>query len=128
MRNISQLPQLRLPLKNRLSSLLDFLKVLPKNISDQLNIIKCIGVTEEMSPAEQSKLRIFNQLNFFQFITGIIVPVAGLLNASKFPITGWIVICLPALVSILVLVLNHYRRHELALLTYFVLYPFFICI
>ena len=106
---------------------------LPQDISRTtyltfLSKVKNIGVTADMNSVEKSKLGIFNHLNFFQFITGIIVPVIGLIQADKFPIGGWIIVCLPALVSIFVLVLNSYHKHELALLTYFVLYPFFICI
>ncbi|MDP4264013.1 MAG: HAMP domain-containing sensor histidine kinase [Bacteroidota bacterium] len=127
MRYVSQLLQVRLPLKPRFSGLGDFIKVLPKKLLVFLNRIKYIGVTGEMSPIEKSKLGIFNSLNFFQFITGIVVPVMGLISAQKFPASGWIIVCLPALVSVFVLVLNYCHKHELALLTYFVLYPFFIC-
>ena len=118
--------------RNRLiglaDSLKDSLKIFPKNIFSFLAQVKNIGVTTDMNSVEKSKLGIFNHLNFFQFITGILVPIIGLLQAERFPVGGWIIVCLPALVSVLVLVLNHYQKHELALLTYFVLYPFFICI
>jgi signal transduction histidine kinase len=127
MRYVSQLLHLRRQQKIRLNGLADFLKVLPKNLFGFLHKVKNIGVTSDMNAVEKSKLGIFNHLNFFQFITGILVPVIGLLQADKFPVGGWIIICLPALVSVLVLVLNSYHKHELALLTYFVLYPFFIC-
>ena len=128
MRYVLQLLHQSRQYRIRLTGLSDFLKLFPRNVFSFLNNIKGIGVTAEMSSVEKSKLGIFNHLNFFQFITGILVPVIGLVQADKFPITGWITICLPALVSVLVLVLNYYQKHELALLTYFVLYPFFICI
>jgi two-component system sensor histidine kinase/response regulator len=123
-----QLFQLPHPPKIRLSGMVDFLKQLPKNLLVILDKIKCIGMTEGMSTQEKSKLGIFNQLNFFQFITGIIVPVVGLFNAHKFPVFGWLVVCMPALVSIGVLVLNRYHHHQSALLAYFIFYPLFICI
>jgi signal transduction histidine kinase len=127
MRYLSPLLQLRRQQKIRLSGLADFFKVIAKNLLSLLYRVKNIGVTADMNSVEKSKLGIFNHLNFFQFITGIIVPVIGLLGATKFPVSGWIIICLPALVSIVVLVLNAYHKHELALLTYFALYPLFIC-
>lgn len=127
MRYVPQLLQVRLPIKTRFSGLAGLLKIFPKRVSVSLLKIKYIGVTAGMSPIEKSKLGIFNSLNFFQFITGILVPCIGLIGAQKFPASGWIIVCLPALVSVLVLILNYYHKHELALLTYFVLYPFFIC-
>jgi signal transduction histidine kinase len=127
MRYVSQFLHHRRQLRIRLPRLIDSFKAVSKNIFGFLNGIKNIGVTAEMSSVEKSKLGIFNHLNFFQFITGILVPVIGLLHAERFPVSGWIIVCLPALVSVLVLVLNNYHKHELALLTYFVLYPFFIC-
>lgn len=124
MRYVSQFLHLQRQQKIKFAAIFDSIN---KNVFGFLTTIKNIGITADMSSVEKSKLGIFNQLNFFQFVTGILVPVLGLLRADKFPLGGWIIVCLPALVSILVLVLNHYRKHDLALLTYFVLYPFFIC-
>ncbi|MBL7741359.1 MAG: HAMP domain-containing histidine kinase [Chitinophagaceae bacterium] len=125
---VSQLFQLRRPPKIRLVSPTDLLKQSPKHVLNILDRIKNIGITPGMTLQERSKLGIFNHLNFFQFITGIIVPVVGLLNAHRFPASGWLIVCMPALVSIGVLILNSYRLHQLALLAYFVLYPLFICV
>lgn len=124
----TQLFQLRRPPKIRFTDLVDFLKQIPKRLLFVLQKIKCIGITSDMTAQERSKLGIFNHLNFFQFITGIIVPVAGLFNAHKFPVFGWLIVCLPALVSVAVLVMNAYHKHQTALLTYFIFYPLFICI
>jgi hypothetical protein len=44
------------------------------------------------------------------------------------PSGAWIVACLPALVSVLVLYLNKKHKHEAALISYFMLYPFVTCI
>ena len=131
MRYVSQLLQPNGQLRIRLTGLAESMRLSSRNVFnnvfDFLHTVKNLGVTADMSSVEKSKLGIFNHLNFFQFITGILVPVIGLLQADKFPVSGWIIICLPALVSVLVLVLNNYHKHELALLTYFILYPFFIC-
>jgi two-component system, sensor histidine kinase and response regulator len=89
-----------------------------------LGNIKATGVTPDMDEYEKRKLGIFNQLNFFQLVTGIIVPVAGLMNNQKLPALAWLVASMPAFVPILVLWLNSRRQNDIALITYFVLYPF----
>ena len=127
MRYATQLSHLRRQQRIKLSGLTDFLKVLPKNIFNLLHQVKNIGVTANISAGEKSKLSVFNSLNFFQVITGLMVPVIGFFHADKFPLIGWLVACLPALVSISVLVLNSKYRQQLALLVYFVFYPLFIC-
>jgi signal transduction histidine kinase len=88
-----------------------------------LERIKAIGSTGNMDDYEKRKLGIFNQLNFFQLITGIIIPIAGAISNRRFPLIAWIVASLPALISIVVLVLNARRRYDLAQITYFVCYP-----
>lgn len=93
-----------------------------------LNRVKSIGFSDDMEEYEQRKLGIFNLLNFFQLITGIIIPVAGLLNDKDLPANAWIVACQPALVSALALIMNKLRKHEAALLAYFILYPFATCV
>src|SRR5258707_10332657 len=84
-----------------------------------LERIKSIGSTGSMDDYEKRKLGIFNQLNFFQLITGIIIPIAGAISNRRFPLAAWIVASLPPLISILVLVLNARRRYDLAQITYF---------
>ncbi|HEX2608188.1 MAG TPA: HAMP domain-containing sensor histidine kinase, partial [Flavisolibacter sp.] len=90
--------------------------------------IKRIGSTSTMDDYERRKLGIFNQLNFFQLLTGLFIPVLGLFHHDKLPVSAWIFACLPGLTSILVMTLNHYRKFEIALLSYFILYPFFTCV
>src|ERR1700722_7563213 len=88
-----------------------------------LEKIKGIGFTANIDDYEKRKLGIFNQLNFFQLLTGIVIPVAGLIRNHQFPMMAWVVACLPAIVSILVLVLNARREYYLAQIAYFVGYP-----
>src|SRR5689334_16548897 len=109
MRYVPQLLQQRRQYRTRVTGASDYLKIFPKNIFGVLSQVKNIGVTANMSAVEKSKLQIFNRLNFFQFVTGILVPFAGLFYAEKFPVEGWVFVCLPALVSVLVLVLNNYH-------------------
>lgn len=113
--------------KIKVTGILDNLRQTPQLILNMFERIKQIGATPFLTPQEKSKLGIFNQLNFFQLITGIAVPVFGLFNASKFPSGGWLIVCLPALVSICVLLLNGFRKYQEALMAYFIFYPVFIC-
>ncbi len=88
-----------------------------------LEEIKSLGFTRTMDELERGKLSVFNQLNFFQFITGIVVPMICFFGNYKFPIGAFFVASLPAWVSLVVLYLNFYFRFEAGMITYFVLYP-----
>jgi len=85
--------------------------------------IKLIGASAAMDDYEKRKLGIFNQLNFFQLITGICIPVAGLFHNNKFPEWTWLVASLPAVISIVVLLLNAQRKYEAGIIFYFIFYP-----
>lgn len=103
--------------------------VLPrKQILTLFNLIQSFGVSATMEEYDQRKLRIFNQVNFLQLLVGLFFPVAGMLMSRGLPASAWLVACLPALVSLLVLFLNHEKRQEMALVAYFILYPFFTCV
>src|SRR5687768_7491400 len=106
----------------------EILRSLPQLALTLFNSVKTIGVTAGMGSYDKSKLCIFNLLNFFQFITGMIVPVIGLLYAPKIPVGGWMMASLPAMVSLLVLLLNNSRKYETAILAYFIFYPACICL
>src|SRR6186997_3441977 len=75
----------------------EILKSIPQAALTLFNYVKTIGVTAGMGSYDKSKLCIFNLLNFFQFITGIIVPVVGLLYATKIPVGAWMMASLPAM-------------------------------
>jgi signal transduction histidine kinase len=90
--------------------------------------IKNIGATPAMDEYDKRKLGIFNQLNVWQLLTGVLVPVFGLLPNPALPQSVSIIACLPPVLSLLALCLNYCYKHELALLTYFILYPFFTCV
>lgn len=89
-----------------------------------LQKVKQTGISPAMDDFEKRKLGIFNLLNFFQLITGIIVPIAGLYSSQRLPAIAWTVGCMPAFISVLVLWLNARRRYDMAQIAYFVLYPF----
>lgn len=90
--------------------------------------IKSIGFAPGLEEYEKRKLGIFNQLNFLQFVAGILVPALGLFPNHKIPVLACFVACLPALLSALVFGLNAYRKYEAALISYFILHPFLICV
>lgn len=90
-----------------------------------LHEVRSIGIGEKMSYYEKRKLGIFNQLNLFQFLTGIIVAVLGLLHRDNIPFSAWLLACLPSTISICALLFNYQQKYQAALLCYFILYPFF---
>jgi two-component system sensor histidine kinase/response regulator len=85
--------------------------------------IKTLGITDQLEDYERRKLKVFNLLNFFQFIFGIAIPVSAAISSHKISTLGWIAACMPALVSLLVLFLNSRRNYEVSTLCYFILYP-----
>ncbi|WP_462251183.1 sensor histidine kinase [Ferruginibacter sp.] len=87
--------------------------------------IKSLGANPAMDSYEKRRLGIFNLLNFFAFISGVTIPVAGLFNSGYLPPLAWVVACSPALISGVVLLLNYYQRLQFSLLWYFVMYPVF---
>ncbi len=106
----------------------DGLRFLRQRILQFLKKISAIGYTSALDDYEKRKLGVFNQLNFFQLITGIIVPIIAILANKNFPVSGIYFAILPAFISLLVLGLNFFHKYQSALLSYFILYPVFTCV
>lgn len=87
------------------------------------HFVYTLGVMAEMDEYQKRKTGIFNLLNAFGLITGIILPIAGIFSKDHLPLLAWVVAASPAFISLLVLLGNYYRRYELARLGYFILYP-----
>jgi two-component system, sensor histidine kinase and response regulator len=87
------------------------------------NFVRNHGVTDEMDGYEKRRLGIFNLINFFGFITGLILPVTALFNDGYLPPVAWMVAVSPAFISLGVLICNYFFQHYFALLLYFTLYP-----
>jgi signal transduction histidine kinase len=104
-------------------SLQDRMEVFSQKSQHFLEEIQSLGITRKMDELEKGKLRVFNQLNLFQFVTGIIVPLLSFFGNNRFPLTAFFVASLPAWVNLFVLYLNFYFRYEAGMLTYFILYP-----
>ena len=131
---IDPLPTDELKPSRKKSSLLSLFKKNQSGISGKMELIsqktfkifkevKSIGHTQAMDEYDCRKLSIFNQLNFFQLITGIIVPLACLFGKDKFGLSSFLIASMPAFVSFLVLCLNFYYKHEAVIVFYFLLYP-----
>jgi signal transduction histidine kinase len=90
--------------------------------------IKSIGVTPDMEEYDKRKMSIFNQLNFLGIITGIIVPLIGILFNDHLPPLAWFIAASPLAISVIVLWLNHEQYYEHARLVYFSLYPIATCL
>jgi signal transduction histidine kinase len=88
-----------------------------------LRLIKTIGYTKTMEEYERRKLGIFNQLNFFQLLSGVFIFFTCLFYHKQFPGSISMLSGLPILVSILVLYLNSQHKHNTALIVYFILHP-----
>ncbi|MCP9750883.1 sensor histidine kinase KdpD [Ferruginibacter sp. HRS2-29] len=94
-----------------------------KGIKKIRSRIMHIGVHHGLDVLTIRKLYIFNQLNFLGFLTGIIIPLAALSGDGYLPVLAWFVASSPAAISLAVLISNHYRRYEQAMLIYFIFYP-----
>lgn len=99
-----------------------------RNVFTFLNTIQSIGKTQSMEEYDQRKLSIFNKLNFFQLLSGFFIPIIGIFSSPNLNASMWLIACLPAFVSAAVLFFNSRQKHEIALLVYFILYPFFTCV
>lgn len=96
---------------------------LKDKMSGFFNRVRNIGAYSGMDDYEKRRLGIFNFINFFGFLTGLSIPVAGLLNEGYLPPIAWVVATSPAVISGGVLIANYYQRHQFAHLWYFILYP-----
>src|SRR4051812_47206906 len=104
-----------IPQKIKSPEFTDLLKLCRLSLQIFWNRVKTLGITEDMDEHESSKLSIFNQLNFFQLITGFIIPIVGFFHADKIPSQGWMMASLPAFISIAVLLQNKLYLHKAAL-------------
>jgi len=89
------------------------------------SLVKEIGFDNKMDGFEKQKLSIFNQINFFGIVTGIVVPITGLFGEGYLPPLAWVVAFSPTVISLSVLISNYYREYDLGMMIYFILYPFF---
>ena len=107
----------------RSRSIHDRMEAISQKSQHLLEEIQSLGFTRSIDDLEKVKIRVFNQLYFFQFIAGIVVPLVCFFGNTKFPISAFFIASLPAWVSLIVLYLNFYVRFEVGMFTYFIFYP-----
>src|ERR1700733_375657 len=90
---------------------------------DFMEDIKSIGRTTTMDDYDKRKLSIFNQMNFFQLVTGLLIPISFLFGGGKYPVESVFIACFPACLSLLVLCLSIFYKYEAGMITYFIFYP-----
>lgn len=89
-----------------------------------LDGIKAIGYKPTMDNYGKGRLGIFNIINFFGFITGLIIPFLSLFGKGYIPPVAWIVSFAPIVISGIVLLANYYHYHNFAIFWYFITYPY----
>ncbi|RYY71993.1 MAG: HAMP domain-containing histidine kinase [Chitinophagaceae bacterium] len=94
-----------------------------KPLKDFRRYIMRIGIQPAMDAQAIRKLYIFNQINFLGFLTGICLPAAAFAGNGYLPFVAWVVCFSPGVISLTVLILNHYYKHELSMFIYFTCYP-----
>ena len=85
--------------------------------------IKNIGYKPSLGSYEKRKLGIFNLMNGFGLVAGVLFPIACLFNIGHLPFFIWLIACSPAVISLLVLTANYYQQYEAGTTAYFILYP-----
>lgn len=85
--------------------------------------IRTIGDSPELDDYEKRKLAIFNILNCFGLLNGIIIPFAGLFTNDKLPLLATLIAISPAIISTVSLIGTWQKRQEEAKMVYFILYP-----
>ncbi len=89
------------------------------------SLVKHLGFTDQLEEYEKRKLGIFNQINFFQLVIGLFIPLMGAFHYDELPLSAWMLAAVPLIISVVTLYLNHLYKYEAAQLLYFILYPFF---
>jgi two-component system sensor histidine kinase/response regulator len=97
-------------------------------VSHYWEFIKSIGITNTMEEYEKRRLSIFNQLNFFSMVAGLILTLAGIFSKNHLPPLVWYVVCSPLAIGVIVLWLTHEQYYEASRLIYFSVYPIVTCL
>lgn len=85
--------------------------------------VQSLGIHAGMDEILQRKQKIFNQLNFFGFISGLVIPLYGLFNDDQLPVLSWAVAISPSFISGLVLMMNYFQKVDWGTFIYFAFYP-----
>ena len=85
--------------------------------------VRQLGLSPDLDDYEKRKLAIFNLLNCFGLLNGIIIPFAGLFSEDQLPLFASLIALSPALISGTVLYFTYRKKLELGRMIYFILYP-----
>jgi two-component system, sensor histidine kinase and response regulator len=99
-----------------------------KSIVEFHDKVCSFGISSLMDESVKRRLLLLNQINILHFITCLIIPFLVLFNNKNISFVSFLISLAPCFVSVLVLALNAVRKFDAALLTYFILYPFFTCL
>lgn len=113
---------LRLPGKINLPRLKQIHHAIKRSVLDLFHSIKSLGYSDSLDDYEKVKLGIFNQVNFFQSISGVFILFTCLFH-RELPWWACVLAALPVLVCLLVLYFNKECRYQSALITYFIMQP-----
>lgn len=113
---------LRLPGKINLPQIRKIHLSLKRYVLDLFYYVKSLGYSDTLDDYEKVKLGIFNQVNFFQFLTGIFILFTCLFH-HEFPVWACVLAALPSIVNLLVLYFNREFKYQSALIAYFILHP-----
>jgi signal transduction histidine kinase len=81
-----------------------------------------------MEEYDKRRLSMFNQLNLFSMLAGLILTLAGIFSNDHLPPLVWYVVCSPLAIGIIILWLTYERYYEAARLIYFSVYPIVTCL
>lgn len=81
-----------------------------------------------MEEYEKRRLGMFNQLNLFSMLAGLLLTLAGIFSNEHLPPLVWYVVCSPLAIGIIVLWLTSERYYEASRLIYFSVYPIVTCL
>jgi signal transduction histidine kinase len=97
-------------------------------LSHYWEFIKSIGTSSTMEESEKRRLSIFNQLNFFSMVAGLILTLAGIFSKNHLPPLVWYVVCSPLAIGVIILWLTSEQYYEASRLIYFSIYPIVTCL
>lgn len=92
------------------------------------DFIRSIGVHGNMEEYEKRRLSIFNQLNFFSMLAGLLLTLAGIFSNDHLPPLVWYVVVSPLAIGVIILWLTYEHYYEAARLVYFSIYPLVTCL
>lgn len=99
-----------------------------QSLNQGWDFIRSIGLQSHMGDYEKRRLSIFNQLNFFSMLAGLLLTLAGIFSNDHLPPLVWYVVVSPLAIGVIILWLIYEHYYEAARLVYFSVYPMVTCL